>query len=85
MLDVLIIGCGNIAGGFDATRRGTDTPFSHAGAYVAQGDFALRCCVDPDEVRRAAFQRPSRTPSLEIPRLRRRALMRSTFVPEESS
>ncbi len=56
MLDVLIIGCGNIAGGFDATRRGTDTPFSHAGAYVAQGDFALRCCVDPDEVRRAAFQ-----------------------------
>lgn len=56
MLNVLIVGCGNIAGGFDAARPGTNTPFSHAGAYVAQGDFALRCCVDPDEVRRAAFQ-----------------------------
>lgn len=56
MLDVLFIGCGNIAGGFDAARPGTPTPFSHAGAYQAHGGYALRACVDPDAARRAAFQ-----------------------------
>ncbi len=55
MLDVLIVGCGNMAGGFDAARPGTRTPFSHAGAYQAHGGFALRACVEPDEARRAAF------------------------------
>jgi predicted dehydrogenase len=57
MLNVLIIGCGNIAGGFDADRPGTSTPFSHAGAYCAHGGFILQACVDPDAERRAAFQK----------------------------
>ncbi len=57
MLNVLIIGCGNIAGGFDAGRPGTSTPFTHAGAYRAHDGFVLRACVDPDTVRRAAFQK----------------------------
>jgi len=57
MLDVLIIGCGNIAGGFDAERFNTATPFSHAGAYCAHGGYRLRACVEPDEIRRRAFQR----------------------------
>jgi predicted dehydrogenase len=56
MLDVLIIGCGNVAGGFDADRITIDQPFSHAGAYLAHGGFVLRGCVEPDEVRRNAFQ-----------------------------
>lgn len=56
MLNVLIIGCGNVAGGFDAGRITTDQPFSHAGAYLANGGFVLRGCVEPDETKRNAFQ-----------------------------
>lgn len=56
MLDVLIIGCGNIAGGFDAGRPGTVTPYTHAGAYTAHGGYRLAACVEPDQGRRAAFQ-----------------------------
>lgn len=56
MLDVLIIGCGNIAGGFDASRPRDALPFTHAGAYRAHGGYRLRACVEPDADRRAAFQ-----------------------------
>lgn len=54
MLSVLIIGCGNIAGGFDAA--GSDTVLTHAGAYRRHGGFRLTGCVDPDAGRRTAFQ-----------------------------
>lgn len=54
---VLIIGCGNIAGGFDLDRRDTPTPFTHAGAYARHGGFELVACVDPDQARRAAFMK----------------------------
>jgi predicted dehydrogenase len=57
MLDVLIIGCGNIAGGFDAGQANNATPYTHAGAYFAHGGFRLAACVEPDEDRRSAFQR----------------------------
>ncbi len=56
MLDVLIIGCGNIAGGFDAGRPGSVTPYTHAGAYTAHGGYRLAACVEPDTDRRFAFQ-----------------------------
>ncbi len=56
MLDVLIIGCGNIAGGFDAGRPGTLTPYTHAGAYIAHAGYRLVGCVEPDKGRRSAFQ-----------------------------
>lgn len=52
-LDVLIVGCGRIAGGFDEGRAGP--PMSHAGAYRAHGGFRLVACVEPDAGRRAAF------------------------------
>jgi predicted dehydrogenase len=55
MLSVLIIGCGNIAGGFDAV--GSDAVLTHAGAYRRHGGFRLAGCVDPDAGRRGAFQR----------------------------
>lgn len=55
MFDVLIIGCGNIAGGFDAVRPTDALPLTHAGAYTRDGRFRLAACVDPDETRRAAF------------------------------
>jgi predicted dehydrogenase len=55
--DVLIVGCGNIAGGFDMARAPNLPPLSHAGAYTQHGGFRLRACVDPDEDRRQAFTR----------------------------
>lgn len=53
--NVLIIGCGNIAGGFDEARVLHLPPLSHAGAYTQHKGFKLIACVDPDEKRRQAF------------------------------
>lgn len=55
MLSVLIIGCGNIAGGFDAADG--DAVLTHAGAYRRHGGFKLAACIDPDAGRRSAFQK----------------------------
>lgn len=55
-LSVLILGCGNIAGGFDANRTTGELPLTHAGAFCAHGGFRLAACVDPDAARRAAFR-----------------------------
>ena len=52
---VLILGCGNIAGGFDSQSGSSEYPQSHAGAYRRHGGFELACCVDPDANRREAF------------------------------
>lgn len=53
--EVLIVGCGNIAGRFDTSRAPDLPPLSHAGAYTRHGGFALGACVDPDEQRRIEF------------------------------
>lgn len=54
-LRVLIIGCGNIAGGFDAERPASALPLTHAGAYSRHRGFRLVACVEPDAPRREAF------------------------------
>ncbi len=54
-LNVLIIGCGNIAGGFDAVRAKDALPFTHAGAYRKHGGFSMAACIDPDMQKRKAF------------------------------
>lgn len=54
MLRVLIVGCGNIAGGFDEGRP-EDRPRTHAGAYRSHGGFEIAGCVEPDGEVRAAF------------------------------
>lgn len=54
-LSVLVVGCGNIAGGFDAARPDDAAPLTHAGALRQHGGFVLQACVDPDAARRAAF------------------------------
>lgn len=54
-LRVLIVGCGNIAGGFDQARPFGDLPYTHAGAYVRDGRFNIAVCVEPDDGRRAEF------------------------------
>ncbi|MEM7665455.1 MAG: Gfo/Idh/MocA family oxidoreductase [Pseudomonadota bacterium] len=66
---VLIIGCGAIAGGYDAERSPDDWPLSHAGAIARSDDFELVACVDPDEAAREAFAErwnvPVSVPDLE--------------------
>ncbi len=55
--NVLIVGCGAIAGGYDASRPDDAPPRTHAAAYRQAGGFNLVACVDPDEGRRAGFQK----------------------------
>lgn len=53
--DVLIVGCGNIAGGFDVSRAAGLPPLTHAGAFAKHGGFKLTACVDPNKEQRAEF------------------------------
>jgi predicted dehydrogenase len=52
----VIIGCGNIAGGYDANSIPGDWPLTHAGAFSGHGGFDIIACCDPDAKRRLAFQ-----------------------------
>ena len=52
---VLIIGCGAIAGGYDADRPADCPPLSHAGAICNDDRLELVACVDPDDAVRCAF------------------------------
>lgn len=54
-LQVLIVGCGNIAGTFDLGRSASEFPYTHAGAYTRDGRFRLTACVEPDGARRKTF------------------------------
>lgn len=56
-LSVAIIGCGNIAGGFDRDRPDTALPYTHAGAYRRHGGFRVVACMDPDTDRCDNFAR----------------------------
>lgn len=66
---VLIIGCGAIAGGYDAERSPEDWPLSHAGAIARDDRFELVACVDPDDAARETFAArwnvPIAAPSLD--------------------
>ncbi|MBT3661110.1 MAG: Gfo/Idh/MocA family oxidoreductase [Rhodospirillaceae bacterium] len=54
VLSALIIGCGDIAGGYDEAgdERAVRT---HAGAYRAHPNFCVTACIDPDDQRRQQF------------------------------
>ena len=54
-LSCLIIGCGNIAGGFDADGKSGKFPLTHAGAYKQHGGFSLLACVEPNPSVRNEF------------------------------
>lgn len=56
-LTVLIVGCGNIAGGFDKGRKPSDVPYTHAGAYIRDNRFKMAACIEPDEARRIEFMK----------------------------
>jgi predicted dehydrogenase len=53
---VLIIGCGNIAGGYDEMQPKDSLPLGHAKAYINHGGFKLTACIEPDATKRIAFQ-----------------------------
>ncbi|KKI99122.1 Gfo/Idh/MocA family protein [Prochlorothrix hollandica] len=57
ILNVLIVGCGNIAGRFDMSRPSTDWPLTHAGAYHRDHRFQVIACVDPHEEVRSQFMK----------------------------
>lgn len=56
-LRALIVGCGNIAGGFDADRPADALPLTHAGAFSRHGGYDLAACMDPDSERLDAFRK----------------------------
>lgn len=62
-LRVLIIGCGNIAGGFDRDQFFHGFPYSHAGGYIRDGRFEIAGCVEPDEKSRAKFLKAWKIPN----------------------
>lgn len=61
-LRVLIVGCGNIAGGFDRDQFFNGFPYSHAGGYFRDGRFEIVGCVEPDEKSRAKFLKAWKIP-----------------------
>ena len=54
VLSALIIGCGDIAGGYDEAgdERAVRT---HAGAYRAHPNFCVSACIEPDVQSRQQF------------------------------
>lgn len=54
-LSVLLIGGGNIAGGFDQSRARDAWPLTHAGALLRDGRFRMDTCIEPNPSRREAF------------------------------
>ena len=62
-LRVLIVGCGNIAGGFDRERSPDCLPLTHMGAYVRDGRFDVVACVEPDDKRCEKFMEAWQIPA----------------------
>ena len=54
-LQVLIVGCGQIAGGYDEGVDDLEFPCSHAGGYSKNKNFTMLACVEPDDSKRLAF------------------------------
>jgi predicted dehydrogenase len=53
---VLLIGCGNMAGGYDLRQPEEALPLGHAKAFRQHGGFELTSCIDPNTAQRQAFQ-----------------------------
>jgi predicted dehydrogenase len=52
----LIIGCGNMAGGYDLSQPDEAMPLGHAKAFRQHGSFEVTACIDPNAGQREAFQ-----------------------------
>jgi predicted dehydrogenase len=53
---VLVIGCGNMAGGYDLLQPDEALPLGHAKAFRQHKGFDLTACIDPNSEQRQAFQ-----------------------------
>lgn len=53
---VLIIGCGNMAGGYDWHQQDEALPLGHAKAFSQHGGFEVTSCIEPNTAQREAFQ-----------------------------
>jgi predicted dehydrogenase len=53
---VLLIGCGNMAGGYDLLQPEEALPLGHAKAFRQHGGFEVTNCIDPNTAQRQAFQ-----------------------------
>jgi predicted dehydrogenase len=62
VFELLVVGCGNIAGGFDAARPADAPPLTHAGAFSRHPGFRLAACVEPDAGRRRDFMQRWQVP-----------------------
>ena len=60
---VLIIGCGNMAGGYDLQQPDDALPLGHAKAFAKHGGFVVSACVEPDAAKRAVFQQRWQVPA----------------------
>ena len=58
-----MVGCGNIAGGFDSELTSASLPRTHAGAYAAHGGYRLTACVEPDVKKRISFMKRWNVPT----------------------
>lgn len=56
-LNVLIVGCGNIAGRFDMLNSSNTYAQTHAGAYSKNKAFTILACVEPDQNCRDEFMK----------------------------
>lgn len=56
MHNVLIVGCGNIAGNIDNLAEVNTPPRSHAKAYSDNKNFDIVACIDPDQKKLADFK-----------------------------
>lgn len=53
---VLLIGCGNMAGGYDLLQPEEALPLGHAKAFRQHGGFEITSCIEPNTAQRQAFQ-----------------------------
>jgi predicted dehydrogenase len=51
--NVLLIGCGNMAAGFDLTNQASVPARTHAAGFARHNGFKLTACIDPDVERRS--------------------------------
>ncbi len=63
LFKVMIIGCGNMAGGYDLLQPDSAPPLGHAKAFSSHEGFALTTCVEPDVAKRVAFQKRWQVPN----------------------
>ncbi len=52
---VLLVGCGNIAGGFDLIQN--EFPLTHAQGFAEHDGFKIEGCIDPDIEKLKSFQK----------------------------